>query len=57
MTSTESRNLTNIEEHMLVNLKNIKIFILSHEAELQIRGGMEDNSKEIFLVSQQKPVL
>ena len=27
---------------------------LFNSAELQIRGGVEDNSKKIFLISQQK---
>ena len=30
---------------------------MQKESELQIRGGIEDNSKVIFLISQLKPML
>ena len=38
------------------NLAQVEI-LLHNVSELQIRGGIEDNSKIIFLISQQKPML
>ena len=35
----------------------ITIILFNNPPELQIRGGIEDNSKIIFLISQQKHIL
>ena len=39
------------------NLIQLALWTIRHTAELQISGGIEDNSKIIFLISQQKRVV
>ena len=52
----ESKEIVNHLTHEIIQIAN-SCFKSNQYAELQIRGGNEDNSKIIFLISQPKHML